>query len=181
MIDRAQFTWSWVNMPCWPQVQKELVDAYQHNIFAHRSWVWDDYPEMRDTLPTLYQWCDQQAIKPRRYASVRQSAHTHQPYHADIGPFDIALQLPVYGCDQGYTGYYTSTQVHDKHTGPVIITPNHRWLDYDADSVTEIDRYYLTGPVIINIRQIHSVQNWSPETRLALSVRFWEDPWHLIP
>ena len=180
MIDRTAFTWSWVDMPCWPQVQKELVDAYQLGQLMKRSWVWDDYPEMRQFLPTLYQWCDQQAIKPRRFASVQQHANTHQSYHVDLGPFDIALQLPVYGCELGYTGFYTSTEQRDLLTGPKVKTGNHAWFNYAQNTLTEIDRYYLTGPMMINIRQIHSVQNWSPVTRMGLSVRFWQDPWHLV-
>ena len=43
---------------------------------------------------------------------------------------------------------------------------------------TELDRYYLDGPIILNTKISHWV--YTPSLRLVMTFRFAIDPWKLV-
>jgi hypothetical protein len=129
----------------------------------------------RPYLSKLWMWVDSQALNPRCIAWVCSLSGSRGQIHTDLGPTDLALQLPVKNCRDTDTVIYRSL-------GPpqlVLSKPvGYYWADKDVE---EISRYTLMDrPIIFNIKHPHSVVNRSKMARQAISVRFEKDPWFLV-
>jgi hypothetical protein len=176
-MDRSGFTWRSLEIPRWSVIQTELAhlpDRIQRKnpVF----WQTGQTEVYQEVLPTLFEWFAIQQLEVRMIAYVSIPAGYRQTYHRDLG-CALALQLPVMGCDGVYTGFYR-TRGEDK---PVFTSnSNHTYHNYPASQVVEYDRYPLLGPVWADVSLIHSVQNLTDHPRHAISVRFREDPWHLV-
>jgi len=177
------FTWQKITIPNWPQIQQELRNLQGTIRLKRRSFTPLDTEQVAQQVlaqtPLLTQYLAEQRLSVWAAGWVHLDADKETPPHVDsycgspIQP-TLALQIPIQGCDDSTTHIY-----HSKSD------PNHykRSLDrgwsYDPGDLTEIDSYQLTDPILFNISHIHQVKNGAL-TRLALSLRFREDPWHLI-
>jgi hypothetical protein len=178
----SSFIWQYVEIDTWPLVQTELdrlpdlLDVEWD--FENYGFKWSDRPEyFAPMLPALWTWFDQTGLEPARVGVLDKIAGQTVGYHFDLGPYELALQLPMKNCnDQTYTGFYISNGPPTIKSSPLVSQPN----CYDPLKLTEIARYTLDKPLIFNVKKIHGVHNLTAETRTCLSIRFRKDPWKLI-
>jgi hypothetical protein len=88
----------------------------------------------------------------------------------------LALQIPLHNCDMSVTSFWSSD-----YTPPTMYTDNGQpYNSYDATRCSKISEFQLTSPLIFRTDIPHSASNNSTMIRRAISIRFKQDPWHLI-
>jgi hypothetical protein len=181
-VAREDFIWQYIEIDSWPLIQTELdllpglVDIAWD--FENHGFKWSNRPEyFAPLLPVLWTWFDQKGLEPAKVGVLDKVAGQAVGYHVDLGPYELALQLPIKNCnDQTYTGFYISDGPPTIKSSPRVSEPN----CYDPLRLTEIARYTLDKPLIFNVKKIHGVHNLTSRTRTCLSIRFRQNPWKLI-
>lgn len=89
----------------------------------------------------------------------------------------LALNIPLENCAGSFTNFYK--ELHPPVIGQL---PNGgvKYNYYEASSVEKLGHTNLVGPTIIRIDIPHSVDNPTDNVRSALTIRFYEDPWHWL-
>lgn len=108
-------------------------------------------------------------VKPNYFAAIHKDFRTK---------CTLAINLPLLNCENSITEFW---EVDPE--APVIkrLTPNFvPYNEIDPTRCKKIDEYKLTSPIIFDTSVPHSVHNFSDQDRLAISIRFKEDPWHLV-
>ena len=101
--------------------------------------------------------------------------------HTDFRPDknfgdQLAIQIPLENCENSLTELWSSN-----YEPPVQYTANGQPYNYfDKSKCVKVAEFTLTSPVIWRTDVPHSVSNSSNRPRLAISLRFKKDPWHLI-
>jgi len=100
-----------------------------------------------------------------------------QEIHADFRPDNnvLAINFPLINCQDAVTEMWESNE-------STLLTER---LGYPTNlarrgACKKIDQFIVDRPVIFNTKILHSVRNNSRNTRIAVSLRFKNDPWHLI-
>lgn len=116
----------------------------------------------------------------------------------------LALNIPISGCTGAFTRFYESTdpdplRLNVAESFPTYINKeNEKIIKLGVDLglskrvpyysihrrqyLKKVDELELTSPTLINVGSaIHEIVNYKKSQRVALSVRFFEDPWHWIP
>ena len=128
--------------------------------------------------------------------------------HTDGGPKrlenTLALNIPISGCERSFTRFYESRDTNplrqelidtqnpytDRKFEKLLSEYRRKGLAEDIPHyfvhrrqyLTKISELELTSPSLINVKTaVHEVTNYKPTKRIALSIRFFEDPWHWIP
>lgn len=109
------------------------------------------------------------------YAAPLRRSKIHVDYRAD--KLKLALNIPLKNCKDSITEFWNCNGVQSTYSLTSLDVPYNR---YDINDCEKIDEFRLTQPVIFNTKVPHSVNNMSPNPRLAISLRFKEDPWHLV-
>lgn len=88
----------------------------------------------------------------------------------------LAIQIPLDNCEESTTSFWESS------SRPLISqTKNgHVYSYYEESMCTKLTEYKLTSPVIFDSEILHNVTNPTNQIRRAISLRFKEDPWHLV-
>ena len=98
------------------------------------------------------------------------------PIHIDQRK-GLALNIPLLNCENTVTELWHCDQ-------PYKIGYTHNGLPYfyypTNTITTKIGEFILTKPVLFDVRVPHSSTNKGTGTRLAISLRFEEDPWQLV-
>lgn len=171
----SSFTFQAISIPGWDLIQTELSQLPEIIQPNKPFWRTRDLDLYQKHLPRLWEWFQDQGLEPLHIAYVWVKPHLAYPIHTDLGPQDLALQLPISGCRAVTTPIYRALgEPWFKQTVPT----GYYW---DPRQVEQIAEYTLEDqPIIFNIKQIHSVVNKTTWTRHALSVRFTQDPWQLV-
>ena len=175
-ISTSTFTWSYYDIPGWDEIRAELRALDSHVVRPPSPfWRTDNMEIYRPHLPLLWGWFECVGLEPLHIAWVHSLPGSKGSVHTDLGPHDLALQLPVKNCVDTDTAIYRSL-------GPArLVLTKPIGYYWDIENVEEIDRYTLTDrPIIFNIKHPHSVVNRSRLHRQAISVRFEKDPWFLV-
>lgn len=143
--------------------------------------VIDDHKVLEE-LPSIKRWIDENNLRLKTFAYISIGPMIRQSIHKDRGTPELALNIPVFNCENIYTVFY---EVGDREETlnytPVTKLP---FYSYEGFSPTDPNRilgqYSLIKPTILNVKQAHSVVNTTNQSRLCLSFRFEEDPWHLV-
>jgi hypothetical protein len=106
--------------------------------------------------------------KPNSHSTI------HVDYRAD--QLRLALNIPLKNCENSVTDMW-SCEGEPVYSLTVTGIP---YNNYNRNQCEKISRFFLTRPVIFNTKIPHSVSNFSNQPRLAISLRFKEDPWHLV-
>ena len=97
--------------------------------------------------------------------------------HEDIRPGGqiLALLIPLVNCNN------SSTEIYESSVGPLLKlnAENKTYHFYEPANCKKIAEYLLTQPVLLNTSLPHCVFNHSNQQRIALSICFETDPWHL--
>ncbi len=88
----------------------------------------------------------------------------------------LALNIPLENCESSVTYMYDSEFKPDQR----YITNGAPYKYYDPLKCKKVTEFTLTKPVLFRSDIPHSVDNYSDQYRLAISLRFEEDPWHLV-
>jgi hypothetical protein len=100
--------------------------------------------------------------------------------HRDHRPVDnnvLAINIPLINCNQAVTYFWNTTEDINKVSYTSSGSP---YIGFSRTSCTKIDEFILTDPIIFRTDIPHSVDNQTANNRLAISLRFKKDPWHLI-
>lgn len=111
---------------------------------------------------------------------IQVAKHSKLPIHSDFRPHDnnkLAINIPLLNCEDSVTYFYKTNIENDlveySSSGSPLIR-------YDEKDCEKIDEFRFTNPVIFRTDIPHSVVNNLGVTRLGISLRFENDPWHLI-
>jgi hypothetical protein len=88
----------------------------------------------------------------------------------------LAINIPLMNCENSLTELWTSSLENKQ-----VLTENDLPYNiFEKEHCTKIDQFILDRPVIFKTDVPHSVKNNSMMVRRAISLRFKDDPWHLI-
>ena len=174
-VSTSTFTWSYCDIQGWGDIRRELSKLVDHVVRPPSPfWRTDRMEIYQPHLPLLWGWFDCVGLEPLHIAWVHSLPGSRGSVHTDLGPHELALQLPVKDCVDTYTAIYRSI---GKPWLKMTVPTGYYW---QAEDVEEIARYTLQDkPIIFNIKHPHSVVNPSKLHRQAISVRFRVDPWWL--
>lgn len=94
----------------------------------------------------------------------------HSGYHQKL-----ALNIPLENCQSSITYMYDSEYKPDER----FIANGAPYKYYDPEKCKKVTEFTLTKPILFRSDIPHSVDNYSDDYRLAISLRFVKDPWHL--
>lgn len=124
-------------------------------------------------------------MKVRRFILIQVPPKTVGNIHTDHVPLEpgeiltggkIALQIPLENCNDSTTFIWESDE-----RPPIYHTNNGQPYNFfDPKLCRLITKFNLTSPTFFRTDLPHSVNNPTYRTRKAISIRFEEDPWHLI-
>jgi len=99
--------------------------------------------------------------------------------HKDAGSANnqcLAINIPLENCSESITKFWKTSKPEITHFTPNGIPYNF----FESDGCESIDEFKLTRPVIFDTGIPHNVVNPQKVWRRAISIRFKEDPWHLV-
>lgn len=101
--------------------------------------------------------------------------HTDWRFDKNYGD-QLALNIPLMNCENSVTELWESD-----YTPPTQYTDNGQPYNYyDKDRCKKIAEFKLIKPVLFRTDIPHSVNNTGQTVRRAISLRFKQDPWHLV-
>lgn len=132
-----------------------------------------------EALPHLGRYFSEHGLEPIAACLIIIATSSDQVIHVDYLKTDItlAMNFPVYGCEDAYTSFYENKGVLTLQHTPKTNLPYYDYFDPDP---REVDRFVLDGPTILRITEPHAVHNRGSENRVCMSFRFSRDPWELI-
>lgn len=119
-------------------------------------------------------------LEVQRFVLIQVAPMSIGRIHTDWRPqnygYQLALQIPLINCENTITRIYTSD-----FNPPTQYTANGQPYNYfDPSMCKQITEYKLTRPILWRTDVPHSVDNPTNNIRKAISIRFKNDPWHLI-
>lgn len=138
-----------------------------------------DIPSFILATPKLQAWLKEINCPPLRFvASVVFPPMTNQKIHTDSQKNNLALNFGLQVKD-------TTTLMHKIVTGKPVERPyghqGYTFIDYSGCTFEKITEFTLEkDPILLNVHQLHNVVNQTPNTRVAISLRFAKDPIHLL-
>lgn len=138
-----------------------------------------DIPAFISATPTLQAWLEELKCPPLRFvASVVFPAMTDQKIHTDSQKNNLALNFGLQVKD-------TTTAMYKIISGSPVERPyghqGYTFIDYSSCTFERVTEFTLDrDPILFNVHQLHNVINQTPDTRVAISLRFVQDPVHLI-
>lgn len=119
-------------------------------------------------------------LKVQRFILIQVGPFAVGRIHTDFRPtkygHQLALQIPLENCENSTTHIWESD-----YTPPTQYTDNGQPYNYfDPTRCKHVTSFNLTKPTFFRTDLPHSVDNPTFQIRRAISIRFAEDPWHLI-
>jgi hypothetical protein len=116
----------------------------------------------------------------QRFVLIQVAPNAIGRIHTDFRPNDygdqLALQIPLDNCEEGLTELWES-----EYDPPVQYTDNGQpYRFFEPARCKKLSEFTLTQPLIFRTDVPHSASNMGNKIRRAISVRFKEDPWHLV-
>lgn len=170
-----------VDIPGWEDIARELGVLYNTVSFDAVQDLFTQIPiaRMIELSPTLGRWLDSFGYTVKRAAIVKCAANKmdYSP-HVDSDVSCLAINIPLYNCDQTWTAFYDIVKggFFQAYQENMAI---YYGVTVDAEFVEQC-RYQLDRPLLINTKIPHAVFNPTDHMRLALTLRFSNDPWHLF-
>lgn len=138
-----------------------------------------DIPSFVAATPQLQEWLKELGCGPLKFvASVVFPPMQNQKIHTDSQYNDLALNF-------GLQVKNTITNMYKIVSGEPVERPyghqGYTFIDYTQCTFEKVDQFSLEGdPILFNVHQLHNVINQTINIRAAISLRFVEDPLHLI-
>jgi hypothetical protein len=161
------FIWKYVDID--PRevsrIQKSFMKVMplNFNFFQPLRIDTDEFMGMKIKIPVLIQ------------TSPYKSGQVHVDIRYDNNT--LALQIPLINCENSVTEFWEAnslvkSKALDSDGIPYQFIPK--------ENCKKIDEFVLTKPIIFRTDIPHSVTNRSNSFRKAISLRFYDDPWHLV-
>jgi hypothetical protein len=138
-----------------------------------------DLSQTLKELPSIANWFTAQRLKPKMVALISVGGNSKQKIHKDVGESILAINFPV----ENYKNIRTYFYKVNENALPILEHSKDTNVPYSAyaeDSCLPICHYTVETPVLLNIKEPHSVFNHTNLVRYVLSFRFYNDPHHLI-
>ena len=101
--------------------------------------------------------------------------------HIDSFPQVLAINFPVCDCENSSTNFYEP--YNEDGSPPILTTLTHpngvEYYHYKDAKWNLLGSVTLDSPTLLNIKVPHKVDHRGDLTRVSISLRFKEDPWHL--
>jgi hypothetical protein len=119
-------------------------------------------------------------LEVQKFVLIQVAAQAIGRIHTDWRPqnfgYQLALNIPLTNCEHSVTSIWSSD-----YQPPTQYTDNGQPYNFfDPSRCTKLSEFKLTRPTIFRTDLPHSVNNPTNGIRRAISVRFKQDPWHLI-
>jgi hypothetical protein len=182
MSTNSKFWMKLLDCPSYSKIQHEISTWLnpQLDFYKDRSYYFEHikYIDLFIASPTLFKWLHNLKIGPVKQAAlIINRPNSRGDVHTDTQINTLALNI-------GIQTVGTYTVLYDMSEGvpyEVTMPTGNTLTQYDKCKLNEHVRYDLIdNPVIFNTKQLHQVINPTDEWRLAISLRFENDPWHLI-
>lgn len=99
--------------------------------------------------------------------------------HKDYRPHDnnqLAINIPLQNCDNAVTEFW---ETNDTNQSIEYSSSGSPFIGHNRNQCKKLDGFRLTKPVVFRTDIPHSVDNFSDQLRLAISLRLVNDPWDL--
>jgi hypothetical protein len=138
--------------------------------------------EVKECLPSVFEWFEKNNISEvRTVCLIGHRASTNQAIHTDVMSGCLAINIFLTPeSSEAVTRFY---KTKDNITSGIAIGKVDDKISYNYFAKSNLDFvtcYKAENPVLLNVKQIHGIVNYTSAYRASLSFRFVEDPWHLI-
>jgi hypothetical protein len=180
----TNFTYCHVDIPDYQKFSQEIFKRVPKSFYEKKHGFWmlpnilfQVIPGFKAAIEKFGKWenLEQIALIVNHPNRTLEEFPIHQDL-ANLAP--LALNLPVYNCDDTniYTGFYKPIRELDKSEITHGSTTDAKlYAVYPEHLMKEVDRYYLTKPVIMNTLYPHTVVNPTNHLRLGLTIRWVDD------
>jgi hypothetical protein len=176
--DEKTFLFKKIEIPQIDEVHKELTAFLQQLGKIEKVFNVVDHTKLTQASPQLTSWLDKSELS--SVAIIQKGPLEDSLIHSDVSrngflPTScLALNFPVEGCD--------SSEVWTSFFKPGKQTVGQAGSLFDPKTSPELKRfkYEDNNPVLLNVRVPHAIHNGSGHRRVTISLRFKEDPWHLV-
>ncbi len=178
------FTYTHVDVPGYQDFAKSIYNRVPKSFYNQKHGFWMLPQELLVAVPGFKQAIE----KFGKWENLEQIAlivnHPNRtldefPIHTDLANLaPLALNLPVHNCHDPniYTAFYQPIRELAKDEINFGSTTDAKlYAVYPEQLMQEVDRYYLTKPVIMNTLHPHTVINPTQQLRLALTIRWVDD------
>ena len=96
------------------------------------------------------------------------------PIHQDTGPITYSFNLPILGCENTNIIWYKSSSKPEEH---FTAQEKNYWV-YRSEDCTEIDRFDMSSPAIIDVKIPHEIVNlniYQQRPRITLLTRLKQE------
>jgi hypothetical protein len=161
------FVWQYINIDqeIIVEIQKKYLEADPNNIFF--------FQDINLGLSSFL------GLEVQKFVLIQVEPFAKGRIHTDWRPLNcgsLALNIPLYNCEHSVTEMWESEckpwEHHTSNGQPYSL--------FDRSKCKKISEFKLTNPVLFRTDIPHSVNNYSDKIRKAISIRFKEDPWHLV-
>jgi hypothetical protein len=164
----TEFYWQYINLP--ENDVNEIKNLYLESLPTNDYFFQPLNISIKNFL----------GLEVQRFVLIQVAARATGRIHTDWRPtthgHQLALQIPLTNCEDSTTSIWASD-----YEPPTQYTPNGQPYNYyDPSRCKKITEFKLTRPVLWRTDLPHSVDNPTDDVRRAISIRFKEDPWHLI-
>jgi hypothetical protein len=105
--------------------------------------------------------------------SIGKIHRDHRPYDNNV----LAINIPLLNCDNAITEFWDTDEDRNLIQYTSSGSP---YIGFNHSRCKKIDEFKLTQPVVFRTDIPHSVNNYSNDARLAISLRLVNDPWDLV-
>lgn len=170
-----------LDCPDYPIIQSEITIWLDPQVeyFKQRKVYFEhiDHHALLGACPSLVRWLEKIGTGPVRVAAlILNGPNSRGEIHTDTQRNDLALNIGIQ-TEGTYTNLYTI-----KTGTPYTVTmpTGNTFTKYDKCEFEQYKRYEIVGgPIMFNTKRLHQVINPTNIWRLAISLRFEQDPWHL--
>jgi hypothetical protein len=170
-----------LDVPGFEIIVSELTKVYNLETYgdADSLFTMIDVKKLLDTSPALSTWLRDQDLRLKHAAVVRCSPNKlDYPPHIDSDIPCLSINIPLVNCLGGTTKFYRLTK---GNTVGRTQKNNLVYFGFTDDAEFEYCcEYTLERMTLLNTKIPHAVFNPTDQPRLAIALRFINDPWHLF-
>lgn len=173
------FTYKKIYIENWIQMIEEFKNVVDFPLYKE-AFSYLPNIEIFSSCRTFNQWITSNNIQLLKAAViVSDTSAGEYPPHVDSQINSLALNFPIENCLETETQFFKLT---DDDQILELAKPNGtRYKKIIFSSTPKlVDSYVLDSPTILNTHIPHKLVNTSRSSRIALSFRFVNDPWHLV-
>lgn len=163
-----EFLWKFIDID--PIIIKQLQDLYRDNLPNNDYF----FQKLNLNIDSFFE------MEVQKFVLIQVEPNAIGRIHTDWRPTEygdcLALNIPLNNCENSITELWESS-----YDPPIQYTTNGQPYRYfDPKLCKKITEFKLIKPVLFRTDIPHSVSNNSNNVRQAISIRFKDDPWHLI-